>query len=133
MAATVAVEVRGYPPAAHAPDPAQDRHATPLQRQRAGRHSGRMTSRHIARGGRSDRHSAGTAARMDTKKLLTMALPIIGGINWGLVAAGRFDLVAKLTGNRFGETNAASRVVYGAVGAASVLAAAELARSASSS
>lgn len=67
---------------------------------------------------------------MSTTRILTFSLPIIGGLNWGLVAAGRFDLVAKLTGNRFGETNAASRTIYGAVGAASVLAAAQLARSA---
>jgi uncharacterized membrane protein YuzA (DUF378 family) len=70
---------------------------------------------------------------METKTLLTMALPIIGGINWGLVAAGRLDLVAKLTGNRFGETNGASRAIYGAVGLASLVAAAELARKASAS
>jgi uncharacterized membrane protein YuzA (DUF378 family) len=76
---------------------------------------------------------AGYGPRMDTKTLLTMSLPIIGGINWGLVAAGKLDLVAKLTGNRFGETNAASRAIYGAVGVASVLAAAELARDASRS
>lgn len=70
---------------------------------------------------------------MQTKTVFTTALPIIGGVNWGLVAAGKFDVVAKLTGNRFGETNAASRVIYGVVGAASLLAAAELARNASSS
>lgn len=34
----------------------------------------------------------------------------------GLVALKEFDLVAALTGNDFGETNAASRVVYGLVG-----------------
>ena len=45
-------------------------------------------------------------------------LAAIGGVNWGLVALAEFDLVAKLTGNDFGETNAASRVVYGAVGVA---------------
>jgi uncharacterized protein len=70
---------------------------------------------------------------MRTRTLIVMALPIVGGINWGLVAAGKLDLVAKLTGNRFGETNAASRAVYGAVGVASVAALAELARAASSS
>jgi uncharacterized membrane protein YuzA (DUF378 family) len=70
---------------------------------------------------------------MRTRTLIVMALPIVGGINWGLVAAGKLDLVAKLTGNRFGETNAASRAVYGAVGVASVVALAELARAASSS
>ena len=52
--------------------------------------------------------------------LLVAALPIIGGINWGLVSLAKFDLVATLTGNEFGETNAASRLVYGAVGAASL-------------
>ena len=61
---------------------------------------------------------------------LAMALPIVGGINWGLVAAAKFDLVAALTGNRFGETNAASRAVYGLVGVSSVLAAAQLASNA---
>jgi uncharacterized protein len=67
---------------------------------------------------------------MSKTRLLTLALPLIGGVNWGLVAAARFDLVAKLTGNRFGETNAASRAVYGAVGVASVVAAAQLAKAA---
>ena len=67
---------------------------------------------------------------MDTKKLLPLALPLIGGVNWGLVALAEFDLVAKLTGNRFGETNAASRAVYGAVGVASLYGAAQLARAA---
>ena len=55
------------------------------------------------------------------------ALPIVGGINWGLVSLAKFDLVAKLTGNDFGETNAASRLVYGLVGAAAVAQAARLA------
>jgi uncharacterized protein len=90
-------------------------------------------SRRIAGLMRSRGDRAGTAIRMETRTLLTMALPIIGGINWGLVAAGRFDLVATLTGNRFGETNAASRVIYGAVGAASLVAAADLARQAARS
>ena len=45
-------------------------------------------------------------------------LTAVGGVNWGLVAAAEFDLVAKVTGNDFGETNALSRVVYGLVGAA---------------
>jgi uncharacterized membrane protein YuzA (DUF378 family) len=97
-----------------------------------GADAGGATTRHV--GERAFRRRApGYGPPMKTKTLLTMGLPIVGGINWGLVAAGRFDLVAKLTGNRFGETNAASRVVYGAVGVASVLAAAELARTASSS
>ena len=55
-------------------------------------------------------------------------LTAVGGINWGLVALRRFDLVAKLTGNEFGETNSASRAVYGAVGAAAAYQLARLPR-----
>jgi hypothetical protein len=65
-----------------------------------------------------------------TRSHLLLTLPLVGGINWGLVALGRLDLVAKLTGNDFGETNAASRAIYGAVGVASLLGAAHLLREA---
>ena len=44
--------------------------------------------------------------------LVAIALIIVGGLNWGLVAT--------LVGLDFGETNAASRVVYGLVGLAAV-------------
>jgi uncharacterized protein len=56
------------------------------------------------------------------KKLdvLAAALVIVGGLNWGLVALAEFDLVATLVGLDFGETNAASRLVYGLVGLAAV-------------
>ena len=54
-------------------------------------------------------------------------LLIVGGLNWGLVAIARFDLVAWIFGMDFGETNAASRVVYGLVGAAAVYAIASVA------
>jgi uncharacterized protein len=47
-------------------------------------------------------------------------LVAVGGLNWGLVALAKFDLVATLVGLDFGETNAASRVVYGLVGVAAV-------------
>lgn len=57
---------------------------------------------------------------MNAIDAVAAALPIVGGVNWGLVAVGEFDLVAKLTGNDFGETNAASRAVYGLVGLAAV-------------
>jgi uncharacterized membrane protein YuzA (DUF378 family) len=50
--------------------------------------------------------------------ILTAALVIVGGLNWGLVAIAEFDLVATLVGLEFGETNAASRIVYGLVGVA---------------
>ena len=52
--------------------------------------------------------------------ILTAALLIVGGLNWGLVAIAEFDLVATLVGLDFGETNAASRIVYGLVGLAGV-------------
>jgi uncharacterized protein len=69
---------------------------------------------------------------MSTDKLVAGALTGIGGVNWGLVGLAKFDLVAALTGNRFGETNALSRVVYGAVGAAAAYQRAQLARAAKS-
>ena len=47
---------------------------------------------------------------------------IVGGLNWGLVAIAEFDLVAALFGLDFGETNAATRIVYGLVGLAAVYA-----------
>jgi uncharacterized protein len=57
------------------------------------------------------------------KKLdvLAASLVLVGGLNWGLVALAEFDLVAWIFGGmEFGETNAASRVVYGLVGLAAV-------------
>jgi hypothetical protein len=56
------------------------------------------------------------------KKLdfLAGGLLLVGGLNWGLVAVAEFDLVAWIFGLDFGETNAASRVVYGLVGLAAV-------------
>jgi uncharacterized membrane protein YuzA (DUF378 family) len=52
------------------------------------------------------------------KKLdvLTAALVVVGGLNWGLVALAEFDLVATVFGLTFGETNIGSRVVYALVG-----------------
>ena len=48
------------------------------------------------------------------------ALLIVGGLNWGLVAVANFDLVATIFGLDFGQTNAATRIVYGLVGLAAV-------------
>jgi uncharacterized membrane protein YuzA (DUF378 family) len=47
--------------------------------------------------------------------IITLALVIIGGVNWGLVALGGYelDLVANLFG---GADNGAARVVYALVG-----------------
>ena len=52
--------------------------------------------------------------------LVAATLLIVGGLNWGLVAVAKFDLVAWIFGLEFGETNAASRIVYGLVGLAAV-------------
>ena len=57
---------------------------------------------------------------MKNLDILAMALVIVGGLNWGLVAIAEFDLVATLVGLDFGETNVASRVVYALVGLAAV-------------
>jgi len=59
--------------------------------------------------------------------LLAAVLLIVGGLNWGLVAVARFDLVAWIFGGMdFGDTNAASRIVYGLVGLAALYAIASL-------
>ena len=45
---------------------------------------------------------------------LSLVLMIVGSLNWGLVGAANFDLVAAL----FGEGSMLSRIVYGLVGLA---------------
>ena len=57
---------------------------------------------------------------MKTLDIAAAALVIVGGLNWGLVSVAEFDLVATLVGLDFGETNVASRVVYGLVGLSAV-------------
>jgi len=52
--------------------------------------------------------------------IIAAALVIVGGLNWLLVAVAKFDLVAKIVGLDFGQTNAVSRVVYGLVGLSAV-------------
>jgi uncharacterized membrane protein YuzA (DUF378 family) len=58
--------------------------------------------------------------------LLAIILLIVGGLNWGLVAIARFDLVATVFGLEFGETNALTRIVYALVGLSAVYVAAQL-------
>jgi uncharacterized protein len=53
---------------------------------------------------------------MNSLKLITQILVIVGGLNWGLVGAFSFDLVAAI----FGEMTAVSRVVYILVGLSAV-------------
>ncbi len=50
---------------------------------------------------------------MKSLNLLTLVLLIVGGLNWGLVGAFQFDLVAALFG---GQDALLSRVVYVLVG-----------------
>ena len=53
---------------------------------------------------------------MKKTDLAALALVVVGALNWGLVALANFDLVAWIFGLDFGQTNAATRVVYGLVG-----------------
>jgi uncharacterized membrane protein YuzA (DUF378 family) len=62
---------------------------------------------------------------MKRLEILAGVLLVVGGLNWGLVAIGEFDLVARIVGLEFGHSNVASRIVYGLVGLAAVY---ELAR-----
>jgi uncharacterized protein len=59
-------------------------------------------------------------------ELLAGVLLVVGGLNWGLVAAAKFDLVAWIFGLDFGQTNAATRVIYGLVGLSAVYGATRL-------
>ncbi len=52
--------------------------------------------------------------------IIAAALVVVGGLNWGLVSIAELDLVATLVGLEFGETNVASRAVYGLVGISAV-------------
>jgi len=52
---------------------------------------------------------------------LALVLCVVGALNWGLVAIAKFDLVAEIFGLEFGETNAATRIIYGLVGLAGVV------------
>jgi uncharacterized membrane protein YuzA (DUF378 family) len=58
--------------------------------------------------------------------LIALVLLVVGGLNWGLVAIARFDLVAAVAGLDFGQTNALTRIVYGLVGLSAVYVAAQL-------
>ncbi len=49
-------------------------------------------------------------------RALALLLVIVGGVNWLLVGIAKFDLVATLTGDAFGETNPISAIIYILVG-----------------
>lgn len=53
---------------------------------------------------------------MKTLHVITQILLIVGGLNWLLVGAFRFDLVAAIVGLSFGQVNALSAIIYVLVG-----------------
>jgi uncharacterized membrane protein YuzA (DUF378 family) len=53
---------------------------------------------------------------MNSLKLITQILVIVGALNWGLVGIFSFDLVAAI----FGEMSSVSRLVYSLVGISAV-------------
>jgi uncharacterized protein len=53
---------------------------------------------------------------MKTIDLVSLVLLVVGGLNWGLVGALQFDLVAAI----FGAGSALARVVYVLVGLAAL-------------
>ena len=57
----------------------------------------------------------------------TQLLLIIGGLNWLLVGAFGFDLVATIFGMSFGQRSALSSAVYVLVGLSAIYQAAQLA------
>jgi uncharacterized membrane protein YuzA (DUF378 family) len=60
--------------------------------------------------------------------LVTLALVIVGALNWGLVGLFEFDLVATIVGEDFGETNVLSRIIYILVGLSGIYQVTTLAR-----
>jgi hypothetical protein len=49
---------------------------------------------------------------------LALLLVIVGGVNWLLVGIAKIDLVAAISGVKFGETNVISSAIYVLVGLA---------------
>lgn len=58
---------------------------------------------------------------METFQVVAIVLAAVGALNWGLVGLAKFDLVAAVTGSRFGSVNPASRIVYLLVMAAGII------------
>lgn len=57
-------------------------------------------------------YTAGGQSGLNAMDWIAMVLLIVGGLNWGLVGAFSFDLVAAI----FGEMSTLSRIVYVLVG-----------------
>ncbi len=54
--------------------------------------------------------------RLNTAEMIALILVIVGGLNWGLVGAFKFNLVDEL----FGAGSALARIVYIVVGLATL-------------
>jgi uncharacterized membrane protein YuzA (DUF378 family) len=65
-----------------------------------------------------ERRSARTASKLSVLDYIAMALLIIGGLNWAMVALFGIDVVATL----FGVLSPATRLVYLLVGVAALYA-----------
>jgi uncharacterized protein len=57
---------------------------------------------------------------MKNVDVIAAILLVIGGLNWGLVGAFHFDLVATIFGMKFGGTSVLSSAVYLLVGLAAI-------------
>lgn len=53
--------------------------------------------------------------------VVALLLVIVGALNWLLVGLFKFDLVAALTGNTFGQTNVLSSIIYVLVGISGIV------------
>jgi uncharacterized membrane protein YuzA (DUF378 family) len=67
-----------------------------------------------------------TEKKMESLYIAGIVLAVVGAVNWGLVGLFKFDLVAAVTGSKFGEVNVVSRIVYVLVLVAGILAAASI-------
>jgi uncharacterized membrane protein YuzA (DUF378 family) len=53
--------------------------------------------------------------------LVAASIGIVGGVNWLSIGAGKYDLIGHVAGKRdFGDTNLASRTLYGIMGGAAL-------------
>lgn len=55
-----------------------------------------------------------------TADMVARLLVLVGALNWGLIAIAEYDLVAEIFGLNLGETNVATRIVYGLVGLSAI-------------
>jgi uncharacterized protein len=67
-------------------------------------------------------------SKMRYINVVALLLVIVGAINWLFVGVAKFDLVAALTGNSFGETSPLSSIVYILVGISGLILLPTLAR-----